>query len=149
MNKNRYNKLVSTHSPKSPLIKDMFNAFIFGGGVCLIGELLRNLYLSMDMEQITASTWTSITLIAVAQLLTGFAVFEKIAKYAGAGLSVPITGFANAVVSPAIEYHSEGLITGLGAKLFTISGPVIVYGTVASVISGLIYFIYDFLRSIM
>ena len=149
MNKPEYNKMVSDYSPKSPLFKDMLKAFLFGGTVCLLGEAFRKLYLSMGMETVIASTWVSITLIVIAQLLTGPGFFEKIARHAGAGLSVPITGFANAVVSPAIEYHSEGLVLGLGAKLFTISGPVIVYGVTASAAAGLIYYVYTFLREVM
>lgn len=149
MNKPQYSKLVSKYSPKSPLIKDMFKAYLFGGTVCLFGEILRHVYLSFGAEKVVASTWVSVSLIIIAQLLSGPGIYEKIAKHAGAGLSVPITGFANAVVSPAIEYHSEGLILGLGAKLFTISGPVIVYGTAASVAAGLICFIFDFFRGLM
>ena len=149
MNKPQYNKLVSKYSPKSPLAKDILKAFLFGGSVCLLGEILRRFYLSFDLEKTVASTWASISLIVLAQLLSGPGIYEKIAKHAGAGLSVPITGFANAVVSPAIEYHSEGLILGLGAKLFTISGPVIVYGTAASVAAGLIYYLFNVIKEVM
>ena len=149
MNKPQYNKLVSKYSPKSPLAKDMFKAFLFGGGVCALGEVLRQLYLSLDVEKTIASTWVSISLIILSQALSGPGLYEKIAKHAGAGLSVPITGFANAVVSPAIEYHSEGLVLGLGAKLFTISGPVIVYGTAASVAAGLIYYTFTFFKGVI
>ena len=149
MNKPQYNKLVSEYSPKSPLAKDMLKAFLFGGGVCVLGEALRNVFLFFDIEKSIASTWASICLIIIAQSLSGPGIYEKIAKHAGAGLSVPITGFANAVVSPAIEYHSEGLILGLGAKLFTISGPVIVYGTASSVAAGLIYYIFNFIKEVI
>ncbi len=149
MNKHQYSKLVSKYSPKSPLFKDMLKAFLSGGTVCFFGEALRQLYLSMGLEKTLASTWVSISLIILAQTFTGPGIYEKIAKHAGAGLSVPITGFANAVVSPAIEYHSEGLILGLGAKLFTISGPVIVYGTAASVAAGLVYYIFNFLKEVL
>ena len=149
MNKPQYNKLVSKYSPKSPLPKDILKAFLFGGSVCVLGECLRLIFLSMNLEKTIASTWASICLVVLAQAFTGPGLYEKIAKHAGAGLSVPITGFANAVVSPAIEYHSEGLILGIGAKLFTISGPVIVYGTAASVAAGLIYYIFDFFKGVM
>lgn len=149
MNKQGYNKMVSDYSPKSPIFRDMLKAFLAGGTVCLLGEALRQFYLSLGAETVIASTWVSITLIIITQLLTGPGFYEKIAKHAGAGLSVPITGFANAVVSPAIEYHSEGLILGLGTKLFTISGPVIVYGVTASVTAGFIYYVYTFLQEVM
>lgn len=140
MNKSQYGKLVSEYSPKSPLVKDMFKAFLFGGIVCDIGEAFRLFYLSRGIEKTDTSCLVAISLIVIAQALTGIGVYEKIAKHAGAGLSVPITGFANAVVSPAMEYHSEGLVLGLGSQLFNISGPVILYGTAASVAAGFIYF---------
>ncbi len=149
MNKYEYNKLVSKLAPKSPLAKDMTKAFMCGGLVCLFGEVLRMLYLSFGTEKVVASALVSITLIIIAQVLSGFGFFEKAAKHAGAGLSVPITGFANAVVSPAIEYHSEGLVLGLGAKLFTLSGPVIVYGITASVAAGVLYYVYMFLKELL
>lgn len=149
MDKSEYGKLVEKYSPKSPLLSDMLKAFLIGGLVCLIGELLRNLYLFWGADKLIASTWVSITLVVLAQLLTGPGYYEKIAKHAGAGLSVPITGFANSVVSPAIEYHTEGLVLGLGAKLFTLSGPVILYGTSASVAAGLIYYFVSVFKELM
>lgn len=149
MNKSVYNKLVKDRSPKSPLGKDMLKAFLFGGTICTLGEFFRKACLTSGLDSADASCWTSITLIIIAQLLTGLTLYEKLARHAGAGLAVPITGFANAVVSPAIEYHSEGLILGIGSKLFTISGPVIVYGTATSVAAGLIYFIYASLGRVM
>lgn len=149
MDKSEYGKLVEKYSPKSPLLSDMLKAFLIGGLVCLIGELLRNLYLFWGADKLIASTWVSITLVVLAQLLTGPGYYEKIAKHAGAGLSVPITGFANSVVSPAIEYHTEGLVLGLGAKLFTLSGPVILYGTAASVAAGFIYYFVSVFKELM
>ncbi len=143
MNKQQYSKMVKELSPSSPLLTDMLKAFVAGGAVCVLGELLLNFYMTMNLSEISASTFVSITLIFLAQLFTGFGLYEKAAKHIGAGLSVPISGFANAVVSPAIEYHTEGLILGLGAKLFTISGPVIVYGTVASFVAGIFYYIKE------
>ena len=145
MNKNKYNKKVQELSPSSPLLKDMLNAFLFGGSVCLFGEILRNLYLYFGMDKLSASTTVSISLIILAQFFTGLGLYEKAAKHAGAGFSVPITGFANAMVSPAMEYHTEGLILGIGAKLFTLAGPVIVYGTAASVVAGIIVYFKELL----
>lgn len=143
MDKQAYGQLVKELSPSSPVTLDIVKAFFAGGAICTVGELLRNIFLSYGMPEKSAATWVSITLIVTAQLLTGLGIFDKFAKHAGAGASVPITGFANAVVSPAMEYHTEGLVMGLGAKLFTIAGPVIVYGTAASVLAGLLYYIKE------
>jgi stage V sporulation protein AC len=112
---------------------------LIGGAICVIGQLIKELCLYLDFSEKDSGMFVSSALIVIAAILTGFGVFEKIAKHAGAGTLVPITGFANAVVSPAIEFKSEGFILGVGAKMFTIAGPVIVYGTVASVIYGIIY----------
>ena len=140
MDKQTYGRMVKDLSPSSPITMDIIKAFFAGGAICTVGEILRNIFLSNGLSKDSASTWVSITLIFTAQLLTGLGLFDKFAKHAGAGASVPITGFANAVVSPAMEYHTEGLVMGLGAKLFTIAGPVIVYGTGASVLAGLLYY---------
>ena len=141
MTEKEYGKMVQAMSPKSPMWKDCINAFWIGGLICVIGQLAMNGFLSLDMEKTEASTATCMTLIALSALLTGLSVYDDIAKHAGAGTLVPITGFANAVVAPAIEFKTEGFILGVGAKMFTIAGPVIVYGTVASVVYGVIYWI--------
>ena len=141
MTEKQYNKLVKDTSPPSPIVRDCLNAFWTGGLICTLGQLFVNVYGSLGLEKQDASTAGSMTLIFLAALVTGLGFFDDIAKSAGAGTLVPITGFAIAVASAAIEFKSEGFILGLGAKLFTIAGPVIVYGTVASVIYGVIYWI--------
>ncbi len=139
--KKSYSKMVQKETTKSPIIKDCIFAFLIGGAICTIGQWLTELYMSFDMGKTQAQTVTSITLVFLGVLLTALHLYEKIAKYAGAGTLVPITGFANSVASPAIEFKSEGFILGVGAKMFSIAGPVIVYGVVASVIYGVIYYI--------
>ena len=141
LNKNEYSKLVSAASPPSPILKDVCLAFLVGGFICVLGQLLGTYYETLPIKMENAKTLVSVTLIFIAAVLTGFGIFDKIAKFAGAGTLVPITGFANAVVSPAIEFKTEGWVLGLGANMFKIAGPVIVYGTVASVIYGVIYWI--------
>lgn len=135
----QYDIMVKKASPPSPKIKDFIYAYIVGGTICVIGQLLIEFYKWLDLPEKAVKMAVPSTLIFFAALLTGLKLFEKIAKRAGAGTLVPITGFANAVVSPAIEFKSEGFVLGVGAKMFTIAGPVIVYGTVASVIYGIIY----------
>ncbi|MBR6510232.1 MAG: stage V sporulation protein AC [Clostridia bacterium] len=139
--KEEYSKLVKKASPPSTKIKDFIWAFMVGGLICVIGELLFELYLYLGLFEKQVKMAVPVTLIFIAALLTGLKIFDKIAKHAGAGTLVPITGFANAVVSPAIEFKKEGWVLGLGAKMFTIAGPVIVYGTVASVIYGIVYYV--------
>ena len=141
MTEKEYGKLVQSLAPKSPIWKDCINAFWVGGLICALGQLIMNGYLALDMEKMDASCATSMTLVALAALLTGFSVYDDIAKFAGAGTLVPITGFSNAVSAPAIEFKTEGFILGVGAKMFTIAGPVIVYGVSASVVYGLVYWI--------
>ncbi len=142
MDKKQYQKFSKAHAPKSPLLKDCLCAFIVGGLICTFAEGLSKLYLLIpNMAEETAFTLTSVTLIFIAVLLTGFGAFDKIAKFAGAGTLVPITGFANSVASPAIDSRSEGYVLGVGAKIFTVCGPVILYGTMAGVIYGIIYYI--------
>ena len=136
-----YDRIVKKISPKSPKIKDFIWAYCVGGFICVIGQLLTGLYTYLDFNEKVVKMLVPVTLIFIAALLTGLKLFDKIAKRAGAGTLVPITGFANAVVSPAIEFKSEGFILGVGANMFKIAGPVIVYGTVASVIYGVIYWI--------
>lgn len=133
-----YGKLVNQRSKPSPMGKNILWAFLVGGSICTIGQGLTNLYQSYGLDKDQAGTATSVTLIFAAALLTGLGVFDKIAKRAGAGTLVPITGFANAMVSPALEFKSEGFVTGTAAKLFTVAGPVLVFGISASVIYGLI-----------
>ncbi len=128
-------------SPDSPLLADCLWAFGVGGGICLAGEALRQLYLSLGFEQQEAGTLVSCSLVLLSAIATALGLYQRLAAKAGAGTLVPITGFANAVVSPAIEFRVEGLVTGVGAKLFTIAGPVIVYGVSASVVYGLLYWL--------
>jgi stage V sporulation protein AC len=142
MNKEQYKKYASAHAKHSPLLKDCCFAFLIGGTICLLGELLTTLYRSLSfIPSSQAPTLTSITLIFLSVLLTGLGVYDKIAKIAGAGTLLPITGFANAVASPAIDSRAEGYVLGVGAKIFTVSGPVILYGTLTGAIYGLIYWI--------
>ena len=136
-----YSALVKRLSPPSPKIKDFAFAYLIGGLICAIGQLIKEFYLYIGIAEENAKILLPITLVFIAALLTGLKLFDKIAKHAGAGTLVPITGFANAVVSPAIEFKAEGFVLGVGAKMFSIAGPVIVYGTVASVIYGVIYWI--------
>ena len=141
MNQNEYKQLVHKHTPKSPIITDCLKAFVFGGGICCFGELLKLLYSKAGLTENALKLAISATLIIITAILTGLGVFDKIARHAGAGTAVPITGFANSMVASAIEFKTEGLILGTGAKTFTLAGPVIVYGTVASVVYGVIYWI--------
>ena len=141
MTEKEYEKMVQSLAPKSPIWKDCLNAFWIGGLICTLGQLIMNGYLALDMEKLDASCATSMTLVALAAILTGFSIYDDIAKIAGAGTLVPITGFSNAVSAPAIEFKTEGFILGVGAKMFTIAGPVIVYGVSASVVYGLIFWI--------
>lgn len=141
VSKKKYSKMVEKQTKNSPIIKDCLKAFLIGGAICSLGQVVMNIYMSLELEKKEAQTLTSVTLVFLGVLLTAFHLYEKIAKHGGAGTLIPITGFANAVSSPAIEFKSEGFILGVGAKMFTIAGPVIVYGTVASVIYGVIYYI--------
>lgn len=141
MTNSEYNKYVKSKSPSSKTSKNCFMAFLFGGLICCIGQLILNLYKKTGLDDETASTATSITLIFLSALLTGLDIYPKLAKLAGAGTIVPITGFANSVVSPALEAKTEGYVLGVGAKIFTIAGPVILYGILASFIAGIIYLI--------
>ena len=140
MTEKEYAKLVERHMPKSPVWKDCLWAFLVGGSICSIGQGLLNLY-GRWLGETDAGTAASMTLVALSALLTGLSLYDNLAKYAGAGTLVPITGFANAVAAPAVEFKTEGFILGVGAKMFTIAGPVIVYGVSASVVYGLIYWI--------
>lgn len=133
-----YGNLVNSRSKPSPFWKDALWAFLVGGAICALGQGLSNLYQSWGLDRDSAGTAVSVTLILAAALLTGLGIFDNLAKRAGAGTLVPITGFANSMVSPALEFKSEGLITGTAAKLFVVAGPVLVFGISASVVYGLI-----------
>ena len=141
MSKKEYNAYVQRLAPKSPIWKDLLNAFWTGGLICVLGQLIQNGWAAAGLDKDAAGSATAISLIFLSAVLTALSVYNCIAKFAGAGTLVPITGFANSVVSPAMEYRSEGLVTGMAAKMFTIAGPGIVYGTVASVLYGVIYWL--------
>ena len=141
MSKKEYNASVQRLAPKAPIWKDLLNAFWTGGLICVLGQLIQNGWAAAGLDKDAAGSATAISLIFLSAVLTALSVYNCIAKFAGAGTLVPITGFANSVVSPAMEYRSEGLVTGMAAKMFTIAGPVIVYGTVASVLYGVIYWL--------
>lgn len=129
-------------SPGSTYGKNILMAFLVGGLICATGQLLSNLYVGMGLQLKDASSWVSITLIALSAVLTAFGVYDNIAKFAGAGSLVPITGFANSIVAPAIEFKSEGRVVGVGGKMFVIAGPVLVYGIAASILYGFILCIF-------
>ncbi len=141
ISKDEYKKLTKEKSPNSNVVINCLKAFLFGGSICLLGQGLTELYLYSGMGDKDSKTLTSVSLIFLGVLLTVFGVYDNIAKHAGAGTLVPITGFANSIAAAAIEFRVEGLVLGVGANMFKIAGPVIVYGTVASVIYGVIYWI--------
>ncbi len=142
MTEKEYAQLVQKAAPKSPMGKDCLNAFWIGGLICVLGQILINSYSAAGLDKDAAATATSITLVTLSALLTGLSLYDNLAKYGGAGTLVPITGFANAIAAPAVEFKTEGFILGVGAKLFTIAGPVIVYGLSASVVYGFIYWLW-------
>ena len=142
MTEKEYSRLVQEMNPKSPLLKDCINAFWIGGLICTVGQFFVNRYGEWGLDKQMAGTAASMTLVALSALLTGLSLYDDIAKHAGAGTLVPITGFANAIAAPAVEFKTEGFILGVGAKMFTIAGPVIVYGVSASVVYGFIYWIW-------
>ena len=146
MNNQQYNQYVSSRADPSPLWKDLLWAFFVGGAICAGGQGLTALYQSFGAGKDDAGTWTSVTLIFLASLLTGLGVFDNIAKRAGAGTLVPITGFSNAMVSPALEFKSEGFVTGTGTKLFTVAGPVLAYGISASAVYGVILWLLQMMK---
>ncbi len=141
MTEKQYARLVKEMAPRSPMGKDCLIAFVVGGLICTLGQLLLDGYGKLGLSETDAGTATSMTLVFLSALFTGLSLYDNLAKYAGAGTLVPITGFANAVSAPAVEFKTEGFILGVGAKMFTIAGPVIVYGVSASVVYGLIYWI--------
>lgn len=141
IDKNDYQNKVSENE-KSPFLKNMIWAFIIGGLICVFGQILTNLYLYLGLDKEISGSLTSVSLIFLSGLFTGLGLYEKLATHAGAGTLVPITGFANAVVSPSIEFKNEGFIFGVGAKMFAVAGPVIVYGVLTSTVGGVIYYIF-------
>ena len=141
MKRSDYKKYAAARAGKSELLPDCLKAFVSGGLICVLAQLLHDLYATWGAEDKTASALVSVTLIFASVLLTGFGRFDDVARFAGAGILVPITGFANSVVAPAIDTKAEGLVPGIGAKIFTVAGPVILYGTLASVAWGAVYFV--------
>lgn len=149
MDKNEKKRLIEKYHIKSPLVKNFIRAFIIGGLICLMGEFLKMLYIYLGVEEKTAKTLVTVTLIFIASVLTGFGVFDNIARHAGAGTLVPVTGFSNAVTSEAMDSRSEGVILGVGAKIFTVAGPVILFGITSGVIYGIIYFAFKTIQNMM
>ncbi len=145
MTKKEYQEYINQKTPNSTLFKDVCFAFLIGGLICIIGQFVTDGYKALGLGSDSASAWTSVTMVFLGAFLTGIGIYDKIAKFAGAGTIVPITGFANSVVSPAMEFKSEGLVLGLAAKMFIIAGPVIVYGILSSVTVGIIYYILSIL----
>ena len=141
MTEKQYDQFIRELSPRSPVWKDCIWAFCVGGAICTLGQVFINWYSSLGLPKTDASGAASMTLVVIAALLTGIGIFDDIAKRAGAGTLVPITGFANAIAAPAVEFQTEGMVLGVGGKMFQIAGPVIVYGVSASVVYGLIYWI--------
>ena len=138
MTPKEYDALVRQLSPSSPIGKDTALAFVVGGGICAVGQLIANGWQALGLTQQEAASATSVTLVFLSVLLTALGLYHRLARYAGAGTLVPITGFANAVVSPAIDFRAEGFVTGMAAKMFLVAGPVIVFGTLASAVYGVI-----------
>ncbi len=143
MTPREYQQYVQSMAKKSPIVKDTLLAFVIGGAICVLGQLIQNGWAAAGLGKQAAGTATSCTLVFLSALLTGLNLYNKIARYGGAGTLVPITGFANAVVSPAIDFKSEGFITGMAAKMFLVAGPVIVFGTIASVLYGIAILLFD------
>ena len=141
MTEKEYGKFVSDLCPKSPILRDCAFAFLVGGLICALGQLIMNGYAALGLDETNAGTATSMTLVALSAFFTGLSLYDNLAKHAGAGTLVPITGFANAIAAPAVEFKTEGFVLGVGANMFKIAGPVIVYGVSASVVYGLIYWI--------
>ena len=140
MSNEEYIKYVEKQNPKSPILLNCIKAFVIGGAICAIGQVFLNIYKALGLDKETASTLVTVTMIFIGALLTGLNIYPKIAKHGGAGTLVPVTGFSNAVSAPALEAKTEGYVLGVGAKMFTLAGPVILFGTLSSVICGIIYF---------
>lgn len=145
MDEKEYNNYVENKSAKSTILKNCIWAFIVGGIICIVGQIIKDICLNNGIDELTASTITSAVLIFIGALLTCLRLYKRIGKYAGAGSIVPITGFSNSIVSPAIEYKSEGLILGVGSNMFKVAGPVLVYGISTSIVVGLIYWIFNYI----
>lgn len=145
MTNKEYQRYVDKMTPPSPLAKDTLMAFLFGGTICAIGQFIFNQYSMFGLEETTVSMLTSSTMVFLGAFLTGLGIYDKLAKHAGAGTIVPITGFANAVSSPAIEFKAEGLVMGLAVKMFSVAGPVIVYGITSGVLAGIFCYIKSLL----
>ncbi|MBQ9647359.1 MAG: SpoVA/SpoVAEb family sporulation membrane protein [Oscillospiraceae bacterium] len=143
MTPQEYQAYVKRKAPKSPIVKDTLFAFVVGGAICVVGQLISNGFAGLGLDKTDAGTATSICLVALSALATGLGLYTRLARYAGAGTLVPITGFANAVVSPALDFKSEGFITGTAVKMFTIAGPVIAFGTAASVAYGVVLMLLE------
>ena len=141
--KQTYQKYVNKKSPNSPILKNCFNAFWVGGLICTVGQIIMNICTERGLSSDLSGTIVSIILIGISAFLTGLNIFNKIGKFAGAGSLVPITGFANSIVSPAMEYKSEGYVMGVGSKMFTVAGPVLVFGISASIVVGIFYLIFN------
>ena len=142
MTEKQYDTLVKEMSPPSPLGKDCLLAFLVGGAICCLGQVFLNWYGSLGLDKDMAGTGASMSLVALSALFTGLSLYDDLAKHAGAGTLVPITGFANSIAAPAVEFKTEGFVLGVGAKMFTIAGPVIVYGLSASVVYGVLYWLW-------
>lgn len=142
MTPQEYQQYVGQRAPRSPIVKDTALAFLVGGAICALGQLIMNGWVAMGLERTDAGSATSICLVFLSALFTGLNLYNSLARFAGAGTLVPITGFANSVVSPAIDYKSEGFVTGMAAKMFTVAGPVIVFGTLASAVYGVILMLF-------
>lgn len=137
-----YKKMSEQAEPKSNVLVNTFTAFMIGGGICAVGQIIRSVFLAYGFDTDKASLWTSVILVSLSAFLTGLGWYQKLAKHAGAGTLVPITGFSNSISSSAIEAQSEGFVLGIGTKIFTIAGPVILYGCAAASVYGLIYYIF-------
>ena len=142
MTPREYQAYVKKKEPKSPLLKDVLLAFLIGGAICTVGQLILNGWSAVGLSKEDAGTATSCTMVLLSAVLTGLGLYSRLARFGGAGTLVPITGFANSVAAPAVDFRSEGLITGMAVKMFTIAGPVIVYGTVASVLYGVVLMLF-------
>ena len=149
MNSNDKKELIKRHSPGSTIFKNSVKAFLFGGAICLIGELLSVWFGNIISDEKQAASLVTITMIILAALLTALGLFDKIARHAGAGTLVPVTGFSNAVVSEAMDAKSEGFVLGVGAKIFTVAGPVILFGITSGVIYGVIYYLFGQIKEMM
>ena len=142
MTKEEYQRYVARKAQKSPIVKDTACAFLIGGGICVIGQAILNLAKGQGLDQTAAGTVTTICLVGLSALLTGLNLYNKLARFGGAGTLVPVTGFANAVVSPAIDFRAEGIVTGMAAKMFLVAGPVLVFGTVAAAVYGVVLLLF-------